>query len=249
VVCGRWWSCRRCSLAFCGRSAPLVGGPAAVDGGTAPVTVAALRIGGARVGACEGGRCRPRHTSCRGNVCTCVADARGQPDRFTTREVFLHGGRCRLRPGYTVFAVGGSGCPVLLVAFLLCGVGIGFAETAGSTVIAKGLPDRLRANGVRGVHGLMRAFGDLGPTLIARLPWSGAADGRVLLCRGVDGRFGAGLGSARTETDPTAIRADPGGTPIRMRCAFPTRRTAPAWHLTGTTAGRRAHHPVRVESP
>ena len=70
-----------------------------------------------------------------------------------------------------MFAVGGSGWPVLLAAFVLCGVGIGFAETAESTVIAKGLPDRLRANGF-GVLGLTQAFGDLGATLIAGLLWS-----------------------------------------------------------------------------
>jgi len=91
-------------------------------------------------------------------------------DRFTAREVFM-GGAVAYVLGYTVFAVGGSGWPVLLAAFVLCGVGIGFAETAESTVIAKGLPDRLRANGF-GVLGLTQAFGDLGATLVAGVLWS-----------------------------------------------------------------------------
>ena len=54
---------------------------------------------------------------------------------------------------------------------MVCGVGIGFAETAESTVIAKGLSDRLRSKGF-GVLGLTQAFGDLGATLVAGLLWS-----------------------------------------------------------------------------
>ena len=91
-------------------------------------------------------------------------------DRFTARHVFTAGAATYV-VGYTVFAVGWTGWPVLLVAFVLCGIGIGFAETAESTVIARGLPDRLRSNGF-GVLGLTQAFGDLGATLVAGLLWS-----------------------------------------------------------------------------
>ena len=91
-------------------------------------------------------------------------------DRFTAREVFM-GGAVAYVIGYTVFAVGGSGWPVLLAAFVVCGVGIGFAETAESTVIAKGLSDRLRSKGF-GVLGLTQAFGDLGAILVAAMLWS-----------------------------------------------------------------------------
>jgi MFS family permease len=91
-------------------------------------------------------------------------------DRFTARHVFTAGAVAYVL-GYSVFAVCWSGWPVLLVAFVLCGIGIGFAETAESAVIAKGLPDRLRANGF-GVLGLTQAFGDLGATLVAGLLWS-----------------------------------------------------------------------------
>ncbi|MEP6559724.1 MAG: MFS transporter, partial [Nakamurella sp.] len=91
-------------------------------------------------------------------------------DRFTARQVFTAGAVAYVI-GYSVFAVGWSGWPVLLAAFVLCGVGIGFAETAESTLIAKALPDRLRANGF-GVLGLTQAFGDLGATVVAGLLWS-----------------------------------------------------------------------------
>jgi len=43
---------------------------------------------------------------------------------------------------------------MLLVAFMLAGVGIGFAETAESTVVAHLLPEHLRGNGF-GVLGLV----------------------------------------------------------------------------------------------
>ena len=91
-------------------------------------------------------------------------------DRFTARHVFT-AAAALYAAGYTVFAVGWTSWPVLLGGFLLSGIGIGFAETAESTVIAKALPDRLRANGF-GVLGLTQAFGDLGATLVAGLLWS-----------------------------------------------------------------------------
>jgi MFS family permease len=60
---------------------------------------------------------------------------------------------------------------VLLVGFLLAGIGIGFAETAESTVVALMLPDRLRGNGF-GVLGLVQSLGDLGATLVVGILWA-----------------------------------------------------------------------------
>lgn len=70
-----------------------------------------------------------------------------------------------------LFAAGPAGWPLLLVAFLLAGVGIGFAETAESTVVAQQLPDARRANGF-GVLGLTQAAGDLVATVVAGVLWS-----------------------------------------------------------------------------
>jgi MFS family permease len=62
-------------------------------------------------------------------------------DRFTARHVFMAGAAVYIG-GYLVFAVGWTSWVVLLLGFVLCGVGIGFAETAESTLVAKALPDR-----------------------------------------------------------------------------------------------------------
>lgn len=91
-------------------------------------------------------------------------------DRMSARGVFAAGGVVYVG-GYLIFAVGSHAWPVLLAAFLLAGVGIGFAETAESTVVARGLPDRLRSNGF-GVLGLTQALGDLGSTVVAGVLWS-----------------------------------------------------------------------------
>lgn len=61
--------------------------------------------------------------------------------------------------------------PLLLVAFLLAGIGIGLAETAESVLLARQLPDRLRGSGF-GVLGAVQAFGDLGSSLAVGLIWS-----------------------------------------------------------------------------
>lgn len=61
--------------------------------------------------------------------------------------------------------------PLLLVPFLLAGVGIGLAETAESVLLARRLPDRLRGSGF-GVLGAVQALGDLGSSLAVGLIWS-----------------------------------------------------------------------------
>ncbi|MGI8613111.1 MAG: MFS transporter [Nocardioidaceae bacterium] len=91
-------------------------------------------------------------------------------DRLDPRIVFASGAAVYVA-GYVLFAVGPHPWPPLLAAFLLSGIGIGFAETAESTVVARGLPDRLRSNGF-GVLGLTQALGDLGSTVVAGLLWS-----------------------------------------------------------------------------
>jgi MFS family permease len=91
-------------------------------------------------------------------------------DRLGARGVFAAGAGVYVM-GYTLFAWQQHRGSILLIGFLLCGVGIGFAETAQSTVVAQQLPEPLRSNGFA-VLGLVQAFGDLGATLVAGILWS-----------------------------------------------------------------------------
>jgi MFS family permease len=91
-------------------------------------------------------------------------------DRLDPRAVFGSGAAVYVA-SYVLFAFDIHAWPFLLLAFLLSGVGIGFAETAESTVVARGLPAPLRSNGF-GVLGLTQAFGDLGATVVAGVLWT-----------------------------------------------------------------------------
>lgn len=91
-------------------------------------------------------------------------------DRIGPRTVFTAGAAVYIA-AYIILAIGPTSWPILLIAFMLAGVGIGLAETAESTVIAQQLPDHLRANGF-GVLGLTQSVGDLFATVVAGILWS-----------------------------------------------------------------------------
>lgn len=91
-------------------------------------------------------------------------------DRVNPRIVFAAGAASYVI-AYATFAWDQHAWPLLLGAFALAGFGIGFAETAESTLVALALPDRLRGNGY-GALGLVQAGGDLGASVVAGLLWS-----------------------------------------------------------------------------
>jgi MFS family permease len=91
-------------------------------------------------------------------------------DRTNPRRAFT-GGVALYVLAYAVFAWEQHTWGVLLGAFVLAGVGIGFAETAESTMVAMMLPDDLRGNGF-GVLGLIQSIGDLGASLVVGLIWA-----------------------------------------------------------------------------
>lgn len=91
-------------------------------------------------------------------------------DRRSPRPVFILGAVV-YAIGYALLAAGVSGWPLLLLAFALAGMGIGFAETAESTAVAQALPKELRGNGF-GALGLTQALGDLGSTAVAGILWA-----------------------------------------------------------------------------
>jgi MFS family permease len=91
-------------------------------------------------------------------------------DRLNPRMVFAAGCAAYV-VGYGIFAVEQHSWPVLLLGFVCAGIGIGFAETAESTVVALMLPDRLRGNGY-GVLGLVQSLGALAASLVVGLLWA-----------------------------------------------------------------------------
>jgi MFS family permease len=91
-------------------------------------------------------------------------------DRRSPRLVLMLGGLL-YAASYGLLAMGVSTWPLLLVAFALAGVGIGFAETAEATAVAQALPEELRGNGY-GALGLTQALGDLGSTVVAGIVWA-----------------------------------------------------------------------------
>lgn len=69
---------------------------------------------------------------------------------------------------YAGFAYGPHNWWGLLIAFTLAGSGIGLAETAESTLVARILPDRLRGSGF-GLLGAVQAVGDFVSTAVVGL--------------------------------------------------------------------------------
>ena len=72
---------------------------------------------------------------------------------------------------YLLFAFARGSWPVLLIAFLLAGSGIGLAETAESSLVARLLPDRLRGSGF-GLLGGVQSFGDFASSAAVGLLWT-----------------------------------------------------------------------------
>lgn len=91
-------------------------------------------------------------------------------DRTSPRVVFT-AAAVLYALAYGLFAFNMHAWPVLLVGFLLAGIGIGFVETAESTLVAHMLPDRLRGNGF-GVLGLVQSLGALASSAIVGLLWT-----------------------------------------------------------------------------
>ncbi|HEX3823962.1 MAG TPA: MFS transporter [Mycobacteriales bacterium] len=73
--------------------------------------------------------------------------------------------------GYGLFATGSHHLAVLLLAFVLAGAGIGFAEPAESAAVAQLLPDLLRPNGF-GLLGVVQGVGALTSSAVVGLLWA-----------------------------------------------------------------------------
>ncbi len=90
-------------------------------------------------------------------------------DRIGPKRVFATGAGVYIA-AYALFGLI-AGWPLLVLAFVLAGAGIGFAETAESALVARLLPDELRGSGF-GVLGGVQSFGGLLSSAVAGLLWS-----------------------------------------------------------------------------
>lgn len=91
-------------------------------------------------------------------------------DRAGARVAFTSGAALYVA-AYLLFALTSGGWPLLVVAFLLAGSGIGLAETAESALVARLLPDHLRGSGF-GLLGGVQSFGDFASSAAVGLLWT-----------------------------------------------------------------------------
>jgi MFS family permease len=91
-------------------------------------------------------------------------------DRIGPRVVFASGAALYAL-AYAGFAVPFHSWGALLIAFLLAGSGIGLAETAESTLVARMLPDELRGSGF-GLLGGVQSLGDFASSAAVGLVWT-----------------------------------------------------------------------------
>jgi MFS family permease len=94
-------------------------------------------------------------------------------DRTGPRLVFASGAGVYVA-SYARFALTSSGWPLLVIASLLAGTGIGLAETAESALVARLVPDDLRGSGF-GLLGGVQSFGDFASSAAVGLLWSTAS--------------------------------------------------------------------------
>jgi MFS family permease len=89
----------------------------------------------------------------------------------THPRVVLAGGVAAFLVAYGVFATSGPNVPVLLVAFVLAGVGIGCVETAEHAAVAVAAPVSIRGSAF-GLLAAVQSFGNLAASAVAGLIWT-----------------------------------------------------------------------------
>jgi MFS family permease len=94
-------------------------------------------------------------------------------DRRGTRVALL-GGAAAFLAAYLLFAAAGASVPVLGVAFVLAGVGIGSAETGETAAVAARAGERIRGSAFGLLAGLQSA-GNLAASVIAGVLWTAAS--------------------------------------------------------------------------
>jgi MFS family permease len=91
-------------------------------------------------------------------------------DRRGTRVALL-GGAGAFLAAYLIFATTGASVPILAAAFVLAGVGIGFAETGETAAVAERAPDSIRGSAFGLLAGVQSA-GNLAASVVAGVLWT-----------------------------------------------------------------------------
>lgn len=91
-------------------------------------------------------------------------------DRAGARAAFV-AAACLYAGAYALLAAGPSAWPLLAIAFVLGGSGIGLAETAEGALYARLLPEHLRGSGF-GLLGGVQSLGDFASSALVGLLWS-----------------------------------------------------------------------------
>jgi MFS family permease len=98
------------------------------------------------------------------------APAGNLSDRTSPRLV-LAGGVLAFLLAYGTFAATGPSVPILLLAFVLAGIGIGCVETAEHAAVAVAAPAHIRGSAF-GLLAAVQSFGNLAASAIAGLIWT-----------------------------------------------------------------------------
>lgn len=84
---------------------------------------------------------------------------------------------------YVLLATGSAVIPILALAFVLAGVGIGFAETAQSAAVAASATSEVRGSAF-GLLAALQAFGNLAASVVAGLIWTLVSPGAAFIYLG-----------------------------------------------------------------
>jgi MFS family permease len=95
----------------------------------------------------------------------------GHASDRTNARLVLAGGVLAFLIAYGLFAATGPHVPILVVAFVLAGIGIGCVETAEHAAVAAATPEHLRGSAF-GLLAAVQSFGNLAASGVAGLIWT-----------------------------------------------------------------------------
>jgi MFS family permease len=102
---------------------------------------------------------------------TLVSAPAGHLSDRTSPRLVLAGGVLAFLLAYGTFAATGPSVPILLLAFVLAGIGIGCVETAEHAAVAIAAPAHIRGSAF-GLLAAVQSFGNLAASAIAGLIWT-----------------------------------------------------------------------------